>query len=76
MSPEAAHQSIDVSKASLHECQARLDSIVAVGNLLLDVLLTGSLELAGHQLHKLVLHVLQHHKLVHFSQNKLHKLVL
>lgn len=75
ISSEAAHQGIDVSKASLHKCQTRLDSIVAVGNLLLDILLAGSLELAGHQLYKLVFHVLQHTQAgAHLTRHQLHKL--
>jgi len=49
---------VDVLEPALHHVELGLDGIVPEGNLMLDNLLRRADEVAGHELHELVLHVL------------------
>mmetsp|Transcript_616 Transcript_616/g.1431 ORF Transcript_616/g.1431 Transcript_616/m.1431 type:complete len:255 (+) Transcript_616:50-814(+) len=52
------HQRVHVRQPRLHQRQAALDGVVAVGDLLPHHVLGGRQEVEGQQLHELVLHVL------------------
>mmetsp|Transcript_58612 Transcript_58612/g.181603 ORF Transcript_58612/g.181603 Transcript_58612/m.181603 type:complete len:209 (+) Transcript_58612:3-629(+) len=52
------HQGVDVLQPGLHQRQPALDTVVAEGDLLPHNLLRRGDEIAGEELHKLVLHVL------------------